>query len=57
MDILLVTGSDSGVGKTHVAAALAQLFGRNGSSVQVVKVIEPEVKAKADSLGASIPYA
>ncbi len=42
MHTLLVTGSDTGIGKTHVVAALASLLrGRDGSSrIQIVKVVE-----------------
>ncbi|WP_433434016.1 dethiobiotin synthase [Nonomuraea sp. CA-141351] len=37
MSILVITGTDTGVGKTVVAAALAALALRRGSSVAVVK--------------------
>ncbi|MEV1167736.1 dethiobiotin synthase [Nonomuraea sp. NPDC049784] len=37
MSILVITGTDAGVGKTVVAAALAALALRRGSSVAVVK--------------------
>ena len=37
---ILVTGSDTGVGKTQVVAALARLCAERGGRVQVVKVLE-----------------
>jgi 8-amino-7-oxononanoate synthase len=37
---VLVTGSDTGVGKTQVVAALARLCAAGGARVQVVKVLE-----------------
>ena len=40
MRTVLVTGSDTGVGKTHVTAALARLLSETGASVQIVKVVE-----------------
>ena len=40
MRTILVTGSDTGVGKTRVVAALARLLSAGGASVQIVKVIE-----------------
>ncbi len=43
MRTILVTGSDTGVGKTRVTAALARLLGEGGASVQIVKVVETGV--------------
>ena len=43
MQALLVTGSDTGIGKTRVVAALARLLGGAGGRVQVVKVVETGV--------------
>ena len=40
MRTVLVTGSDTGVGKTHVVAALARLLAVGGARVQLVKVVE-----------------
>jgi 8-amino-7-oxononanoate synthase len=40
MRAILVTGSDTGVGKTHVTAALARLLAAGGARVQIVKVVE-----------------
>ena len=40
MRTVLVTGSDTGVGKTRVVAALARLLSADGASVQIVKVVE-----------------
>ncbi len=40
MRTVLVTGSDTGVGKTHVVAALARLLSVDGARVQIVKVVE-----------------
>ena len=40
MRAILVTGSDTGVGKTHVVAALARLLAAGGDRVQIVKVVE-----------------
>ncbi len=37
---VLVTGSDTGAGKTHVVAALARLLAVDGARVQIVKVVE-----------------
>lgn len=39
-DIVLVTGTDTGVGKTVVAAAIAAAAGRSGRSVAVLKPAE-----------------
>lgn len=36
----MVTGSDTGVGKTHVVGALARLLARADACVQIVKVVE-----------------
>ena len=40
MRTILVTGSDTGVGKTHVASALARLCAEQAPRVQIVKVVE-----------------
>jgi 8-amino-7-oxononanoate synthase len=40
MRTVLVTGSDTGVGKTRVVAALARLLARDGARVQLVKPVE-----------------
>lgn len=40
MRSILVTGSDTGVGKTWVVGALARLLGRGDRPVQIVKVVE-----------------
>ena len=40
MRSLLVTGSDTGIGKTRVTAALVRLLAAPGRTVQVVKVVE-----------------
>ncbi|HZZ58814.1 MAG TPA: aminotransferase class I/II-fold pyridoxal phosphate-dependent enzyme, partial [Opitutaceae bacterium] len=43
MRSLLVTGSDTGVGKTHVVGLIAAALARSGAAVQIVKVIETGV--------------
>lgn len=40
MRVIFVTGSDTGIGKTRVTAAIARLFGRNGAAVQIIKAVE-----------------
>lgn len=40
MRTLLVTGSDTGVGKTHVVATLARILGQTSAHIQIVKVVE-----------------
>ena len=40
MRTIFVTGSDTGVGKTHVVATLARLLAATGARVQIVKVVE-----------------
>ncbi len=45
MRAILVTGSDTGVGKTHATAALARLFAAGGARVQIVKAVETGVIA------------
>jgi len=45
---ILVTGSDTAIGKTRVVAALARLLGGGGAAVQVVKVVETGVAPGAD---------
>jgi 8-amino-7-oxononanoate synthase len=37
---ILVTGTDTAIGKTRVVSALARLLGGNGEAVQIVKVVE-----------------
>lgn len=46
---LLVTGSDTGVGKTHVAAALARQLAAGGEHVQIVKPVETGAPAEGDA--------
>ncbi|MDE3084183.1 MAG: dethiobiotin synthase, partial [Verrucomicrobiota bacterium] len=43
MRSVLVTGSDTGVGKTQIVAALARLLAERGARVQIVKIIETGV--------------
>ncbi len=45
---ILVTGSDTGIGKTRVSAALARLLVRGGAGVQVVKVVETGIASGED---------
>lgn len=40
MHVILVTGSDTGIGKTHVTAAIARLAAKAGKSVRIVKAVE-----------------
>ena len=40
MKTLLVSGSDTGIGKTHVVGALARLLRERGASVRIVKPVE-----------------
>jgi 8-amino-7-oxononanoate synthase len=49
MHTLLVTGSDTGIGKTHVVAALARQLAADGSRVQIVKAIETGTPAEGDA--------
>ncbi len=49
MRTVLVTGSDTGVGKTHVVAALARQFAADGERVQIVKAIETGGPAEGDA--------
>lgn len=51
MRTLLVTGSDTGVGKTHVVAELARRLSANGDRVQIVKPIETGAPAEGDEIG------
>lgn len=39
MRSILITGMDTGIGKTHVAGIIAQLLAKQGR-VQVVKLVE-----------------
>jgi 8-amino-7-oxononanoate synthase len=48
MRAILVTGSDTGVGKTHATAALARLLAVNGARVQIVKVVETGATAESE---------
>jgi 8-amino-7-oxononanoate synthase len=43
MRTILVNGSDTGVGKTRVVAALARLLSSQGGRIQIVKVVETGV--------------
>jgi 8-amino-7-oxononanoate synthase len=56
MRTVLVTGSDTGAGKTHVVATLARLLAADGSRVQIVKVVEtgrtPDSLDEGDALQA-----
>lgn len=59
MHTVLVTGSDTGIGKTHVVAALARLLGqRAGARIQIVKVVEtgrsPDTSGEGDANHARI---
>ncbi len=49
MRTVLVTGSDTGVGKTHVVAALARLLAADGARVQIVKVVETGSPTEGDA--------
>ena len=40
MKTLLVSGSDTGIGKTHVVGALARLLRDRGAAVRIVKPVE-----------------
>jgi 8-amino-7-oxononanoate synthase len=46
MRAILVTGSDTGVGKTQATAALARLLAGGGARVQIVKVVETGATAE-----------
>lgn len=46
---LLVTGSDTDVGKTHVVAALARQLATSGARVQIVKPVETGAPAEGDA--------
>jgi len=48
---VLVTGSDTGAGKTQVVAALARLLATDGAQVQIVKVVETGRAANAVAEG------
>jgi len=48
---VLVTGSDTGAGKTQVVAALARLLATDGAHVQIVKVVETGRAADAVEKG------
>src|SRR5207244_12514816 len=51
MSALLVTGTDTGVGKTFVACALATAFRQRGRRVAVMKPVETGVEGEpADAL-------
>ena len=51
MRTFLVTGSDTGVGKTQVVAALARILGRVGGRGQIVKVVETGTDLLANGEG------
>ncbi len=48
MRAILVTGSDTSVGKTHATAALARLLAAGGARVQIVKVVETGAAAGSE---------
>jgi 8-amino-7-oxononanoate synthase len=62
---ILVTGSDTGVGKTHVVAALVRLLatkakpdvpvGLDGARIQIVKVVETGRSNVAAQVGLGVP--
>ena len=52
MRTLFVTGTDTGVGKTQVAAALARLFAVNGARIQIIKAVETGNPAQGDAVRA-----
>ena len=47
MQTILISGADTGIGKTRVTAALARAFAATGGSVQIVKPVESGVRDKA----------
>ncbi len=49
MRTVLVSGSDTGVGKTRVVAELARLLAAGGERVQIVKVVETGAPAEGDA--------
>lgn len=51
MRTILVTGSDTGVGKTHVVGELARQCAAGGANVQIVKVVETGTDALPDGEG------
>lgn len=51
---VLVTGSDTGVGKTHVVATLARLLSDERARVQIVKVVETGRKGGGDEGDAAV---
>jgi 8-amino-7-oxononanoate synthase len=52
MRTVLVTGSDTGVGKTHVVAALARQLAADGTRGQIVKLVETGLPAEGDATSA-----
>jgi 8-amino-7-oxononanoate synthase len=56
MRAILVTGSDTGVGKTHATAALARLLAAGGARVQIVKVVETGATAGNEGDAARAQY-
>ncbi|HEX3730959.1 MAG TPA: aminotransferase class I/II-fold pyridoxal phosphate-dependent enzyme [Opitutaceae bacterium] len=48
MRTVLVTGSDTGIGKTHVVGELARALAAGGARVQIVKPVETGVPAGAE---------
>jgi 8-amino-7-oxononanoate synthase len=49
MRTVLVSGSDTGVGKTHVVAELARRLAAGGACIQIVKVVETGAPAEGDA--------
>lgn len=52
MRTILVTGSDTGVGKTHVTGAIARMLAGAGTRIQIVKVVETGTPAVGDAIRA-----
>lgn len=49
MQTILISGADTGIGKTRVTAALARVLAARGGSVQIVKPVESGVRDKDHS--------
>ena len=49
MQTILIVGSDTGVGKTQVTAALAKLLAHEGRRIQIVKPIETGAPIEEDA--------
>lgn len=43
MRTILISGCDTGIGKTYVTASLARLLGKDGENIQIIKAIETGV--------------